>query len=68
MRRIDAQLAITKTLIARRDSKLNIEIAKAVKQDSELIKDIAAVTMILLPATFPATFFSMAFFHVGTDS
>lgn len=62
MRRIDAQLAITKTLIARRDSKLNIEIAKAVKQD------IAAVTMILLPATFPATFFSMAFFHVGTDS
>lgn len=62
------QLAITNTLIARRDSKLNIEIAKAVKQDSELMKDIAAVTMILLPATFPTTFFSMAFFHVGTDS
>jgi hypothetical protein len=47
MRRIDAQLAITNTLIARCDSKLNIEIAKAVKQDSELMKDIAAVTMIL---------------------
>jgi hypothetical protein len=68
MRRIDTQLAITNTLIARRDSKLNIEIAKSVKQDSELMKDIAAVTMILLPATFLATFFSMAFFHVGTDS
>jgi hypothetical protein len=68
MRRIDAQLAITNTLIAHRDSKLNIEIAKAAKRDSELMKGIAAVTMIFLPATFLATFFSMAFFHVGTDS
>jgi hypothetical protein len=67
-RRIDAQLAITNTLIAHRDSKLNIEIAKAVKRDSELMRGIAAVTMIFSPATFLATFFSMAFFHVGTDS
>jgi hypothetical protein len=66
--RVDAQLAITNTLIAHRDSKLNIEIAKAAKRDSELMKAIAAVTMVFLPATFLATFFSMAFFHVGTDS
>jgi hypothetical protein len=68
MRRIDAQLAITNTIIAHRDSKLTIEIAKATKRDSELMKGIAAVTMIFLPATFLATFFSMVFFHVGTES
>ena len=53
MRYIDAQLATTNALIAHRDSKLNIEVAKAVKRVSELMKGIAAVTMIFLPAHIP---------------
>ena len=72
--RIKAQLDITNTLIARRDTqltiemtRLNTEIAKATKRDSELMRGIAAVTMVFLPATFVATFFSMVFFHVGDE-
>ena len=80
--RLQAQLDITKTLIAQRDTQLNIELAEAAKaagevnlkiaeatmRDSQLMRGIAAVTMIFLPATFVATFFSMVFFHVGNES
>ena len=65
--RVDSQLSVTKTLIAQRDTQINIEIARATKRDSELMKGIAAVTMVFLPATFAATFFSMVFFHVGDE-
>ena len=80
--RLQAQLDITRLLIAQRDTKLNIELAEAAKasgeinveiaeatrRDSQLMRGIAAVTMIFLPATFVATFFSMVFFHVGNES
>ena len=65
--RVAAQQDVTKTLIAQRDTQINIEIAKAAKRDSELMKGITVVTMVFLPATFMATFFSMVFWHVGTE-
>jgi hypothetical protein len=66
--RLEAQLAITKTLVAQRDTLLQIDIAKASKRDNEFMQGIAVVTMIFLPGTFTATFFSMVFFHVGNES
>lgn len=65
--RVAAQQDVTKTLIAQRDTQINIEIAKAAKRDSELMKGITVVTMVFLPATFMATFFSMVFWHVGDE-
>lgn len=66
--RVSVQLDVTRTLVTQRDMQLNIEIATAAKRDSELMRRIAWVTMIFLPATFVATFFSMVFFHVGDES
>ncbi|CAF9910199.1 MAG: hypothetical protein HETSPECPRED_009649 [Heterodermia speciosa] len=79
--RANAQLDVTAALIAQRDTQininiaqtaqrnslLNVEIAREAKRESELMRGIAAVTMIFLPATFVATFFSMVFFHVGEE-
>lgn len=64
----DTQLNIDIARATRHDSELNVEIAKAAKTDSELMRGIAVVTMIFLPATFVATFFSMVFFHVGEEN
>lgn len=65
--RIRNQLEVTASLMAQRDTQVNIEIGKATKKDSELMRGIAGVTMVFLPATFAATFFSMVFFHVGDE-
>lgn len=65
--RLRSQAEITKTLMAERDTQISIDIAQATRRDSELMRGIAAVTMIFLPATFVATFFSMVFFHVGDE-
>jgi CorA-like Mg2+ transporter protein len=65
--RIDTQSNIINALIAQRDSRTNIDIAVATKAESELMRGIALTTMIFLPATFIATFFSMAFFHIGSE-
>ncbi|KAK3988827.1 putative Mg2+ transporter-like zinc transport protein [Cladorrhinum sp. PSN332] len=55
--------------LSRRDSKLMVQVAKdsrtvavAAAQDSASMQVIAAVTILFLPATFTATFFSMTFF------
>lgn len=64
--RVDAQWRTINALIAQRDSQVNIDIAAATKADSELMRGIAFVTMVFLPATFMATFFSMVFFHAGS--
>jgi len=65
--RVDAQWRVVSALIAQRDSQANINISKAAKEDNILMQRIAFVTMIFLPATFMATFFSMGFFHVGSE-
>ncbi|KKY27638.1 hypothetical protein UCRPC4_g00871 [Phaeomoniella chlamydospora] len=65
--RVDAQWKIINALIAQRDSQVNIEIGSATKADSELMRGIAFITMVFLPTTFMATFFSMVFFHVGPE-
>jgi CorA-like Mg2+ transporter protein len=63
--RVAAQINVTNTLIAHRDSRANIELAISMKEDARLMKGISLVTMVFLPATFLATFFSMTFFHIG---
>jgi hypothetical protein len=66
--RVASQIAVTNTLIAHRDSRATIELALAMKADSKLMKRLSLVTVIFLPATFLATFFSMIFFRiVGGD-
>ena len=65
--RVQTQLEITRTLITQRDVQVNIQLASAAKRDSEIIRGIAFITMIFLPATFVATFFSMAIFGVTDD-
>lgn len=65
--RIEAQQTVTRTLIASRDSNTTIEIGKAAKQDSEVMRSIAFLTMVFLPATFLATFFSMVFFTLEDE-
>ena len=58
-----AQMDITRALIAARDMRVTIDTAAATARDSEVMRSIATVTMIFLPATFVATFFSMVFFQ-----
>lgn len=65
--RLSSQSEVTKTLMAQRDTEITLDIAQATRRDSELMRVIAAITMIFLPATFVATFFSMVFFHVGDE-
>lgn len=75
--RLNSQLDAIRTLKDQRDTDLNIQIAKATKHDSEtnvqiamavqheseLMRRITLITMLFLPATFVATFFSMVFFQ-----
>ena len=65
--RLQSQLSITKKLMAQRDTQINLEIVGSAQRDSKLMRGIATITMIFLPATFVATFFSMVFFHVGDE-
>ncbi|KAK3072535.1 hypothetical protein LTR53_006634 [Teratosphaeriaceae sp. CCFEE 6253] len=65
--RLHAQISVTKTLMAQRDTQINLGIAGSARRDSELMRGITVVTMVFLPATFVATFFSMVFFNVGAD-
>ncbi|KAJ2902499.1 protein kinase [Zalerion maritima] len=44
-------------------TKANMAIALSAKRDSSQMKSIALLTMVFLPATFMATFFSMTFFE-----
>jgi hypothetical protein len=64
----DSRINLDIASAARRDNQINIEIAAAMKMDSKMMRGIAAVTMVFLPATFMATFFSMVFFNVDPDT
>ena len=48
------------------DTQINLKTSASMQRDSESMKTIAAVTMVFLPGTFVATFFSMGFFHFGS--
>ncbi len=63
-RRLDTQWEVVTALIGAHNTKLTIEMARDSRTDSILMRRIAFVTIIFLPATFMATFFSMSFFHV----
>ncbi|KAK3074887.1 hypothetical protein LTR53_002277 [Teratosphaeriaceae sp. CCFEE 6253] len=65
--RLHAQISVTQTLMAQRDTQIQLGIAGSARRDSELMRGITVVTMVFLPATFVATFFSMVFFHVGDE-
>lgn len=65
--RLRSQIDVTRTLMAQRDTQIQLDIAYSAKRDSELMRGIATITMIFLPATFVATFFSMVFFDLGEN-
>ncbi|KAJ9656087.1 hypothetical protein H2201_008659 [Coniosporium apollinis] len=69
-RRIGNQFTAVFNLIAQRDTKATIKLAKdsgkiaeATLKDSSSMKTIAAMTLVFLPATFICSFFSMSFFN-----
>ena len=62
--RMETQWDVSVALMAKHDSAVNIEMAKDARIDSLLMRRMAAVSIIFLPATFLATFFSMMFFQV----
>jgi hypothetical protein len=62
--RIDTQWSVLVALLAKHDSDVNIAMAQDARTDSLLMRKMASVSILFLPATFLATFFSMIFFHV----
>lgn len=62
--RIDTQWNVLVALRAKRDSEVIIAMAQDTRADSVLMKRMAAVSVVFLPATFLATFFSMMFIQV----
>ncbi|KAH6997410.1 hypothetical protein EDB80DRAFT_897078 [Ilyonectria destructans] len=48
-------------------SKVNLEVAQLTRRDSSVMKSIAVLGMIFLPATFVTAFFSMGFFDWNGD-
>lgn len=62
--RLTSQGDIVNAILSNYSNELTIGMAKDSREDSVLMRRIALVTMIFLPATFLATFFSMVFFDV----
>lgn len=58
---IEADIGIQRSLMAERDTRLNISIAQAAVRYSKLVRRIAFVTMVFLPGIFIATFLNMVF-------
>lgn len=50
------------------DTLTGLRIARDTQRDSVSMKTISSLTMVFLPATFVATFFSMGFFQFHQDS
>jgi Mg2+ and Co2+ transporter CorA len=64
--RMDMQWSVSGALIADHDTGVAIQMAQDARTDSLLMRRMAAVSIIFLPATFLATFFSMMFFRVDS--
>jgi hypothetical protein len=62
-KRINVQVAVVAGALTANDANTTIRIAEDTRRDSNSMKVIAALTMIFLPLTSVATFFSMGFFH-----
>lgn len=62
--RIDVQWSVQVALMAKHDTDVNLSMASDARTDSFLMRRMAAVSIVFLPATFLATFFSMMFFQV----
>ncbi|KAH9203582.1 hypothetical protein DL95DRAFT_142809 [Leptodontidium sp. 2 PMI_412] len=74
-RRSQTQLAFTYNILAQRDNKLNIEVARdskvialASSRDSSAMKTVAILTIAFLPGTFVASFFAMPLFNWQANS
>ena len=62
--RIDMQWSVIAESLAKHDNDLTISMAQKARSDSLLMRQMTTISIIFLPATFLATFFSMIFFHV----
>jgi hypothetical protein len=67
-KRINVQVAVVAGALTANDANTTIRIAEDTRRDSNSMKVIAALTMIFLPLTSVATFFSMGFFHFDGES
>ncbi|KAJ3512949.1 hypothetical protein NM208_g15252 [Fusarium decemcellulare] len=52
-------------MIGQEISLINLDVAKMARRDGSLMRSIATLGMVFLPATFVSTFFSMGFFQWG---
>lgn len=71
-KRMQSQISILLSLISQRDNRLNLvlahesrEIAAAAKHDSKIMRVIAVLTLVFLPATLIATIFSANVINLG---
>jgi hypothetical protein len=67
-KRINVQVAVVAGALTANDANATIRIAEDTRRDSNSMKVIAALTMIFLPLTSVATFFSMGFFHFDGET
>lgn len=63
IKRINVQVAVVAGALIANDANTTIRIAEDTRRDSNSMKVIAALTMVFLPLTSIATFFSTGFFH-----
>ncbi|KAE8399619.1 hypothetical protein BDV37DRAFT_228218 [Aspergillus pseudonomiae] len=56
--RVQAQNTVLYSLVSQAESRLNYQVAASTKQDSSDMRAVALLTMLFLPGTFVATFFS----------
>jgi hypothetical protein len=67
-KRINVQVAVVAGALTANDANTTIRIAEDTRRDSNSMKVIAALTMVFLPLTSVATFFSMGFFHFDGEA
>lgn len=67
-KRCQSLMTVLYTVITQQDSKINVKIAKAAKQDSSSMTAIAILGFTFLPAMLVASMFSMSMFDFSIDS
>ncbi|KAK0744237.1 hypothetical protein B0T18DRAFT_416906 [Schizothecium vesticola] len=66
--RLQGQIEVVYNMIARRNSEVALTVAQLQAHDSRMVKGIAIMTMVFLPATVVSTIWTTDMFHLEGDS
>ncbi|KAK3335248.1 hypothetical protein B0T19DRAFT_405905 [Cercophora scortea] len=66
--RLVGQITVSYNLIAQKDSKVNLTVAKLQFHDSRMLKGIAFLTLLFLPSTLVATLWTTNLFQISGDT